>query len=1057
MATRYWVGGSGDWSGTTHWSATSGGAAGASEPTSADDVIVNASSGSPVITASGTANCASFVATGATGTLDATINVYGGTAVTIILVLPGTFAMATYNFGRVNFYNATAKTINVTGDTTKGKLDFSNSTGGISLVSNLACYSLTSSSGSTGIFNTGASTVSACYFSIGSGSTANFGTTTVSCYQEFVAETSSIITLNGTLNLLYNLAAGSVSGQIRIFTDGGHTYGTVNANVYPSTLATGSNLYITGTPTIGSLLLKSLTVAGDAEAFGAVAVIFGTVTVTSSAIVTGVDQYVNRLFVTSGAAGTQAEFVLTGTSTRLFANVDFADILVTYSSSVSGTSLGDCANNSGITFDAPRTLYQVGLIYNSSASWSTSSGGASGSAPPLAHDSIVFDSLSTSGEMVGPSLNLCKNVTDTALGVTVNLSKTASSASYARTSGSKFGVWGQIDGDARIFVVASASSNVLSLGARTDTTFKYNTAASTSYTVNLTIDTGAATVTLDGNCYIGILGAGTTLNGSLVVTSGILDLNDYPVRLRLLDVQSQTYCRSSTISFEKNNSSRLSVRGDPSLLDAEDATFNVSLWGLSLTFPDSGTVDNISLGTLNFYSASAGAQTVLFGKPFSATTLKRTIPYEGTLTLTVSSGKTVTFANLEIDGIQGTTQRCSTIVGATSSATGTIAISTPSVNTQFTHFRNANISGGTLNAYGPSDAGNNTGTINFVNNYSGAAFIGTGAATFTLPSDFNGQSMILVIGGGGSGGKGGGDSGPGGGGGGTTLDFDSIYLSPNETLYLTAGAGGAGATSVTIGNNGANSWVNYAGANSQPASLAQGVLANGGKGPTGSTTGAPYFYPFGGSGATVAGWGEYAIAGGSGGNSASLYSTGGGGGGAPGSIFNTTLTSYGGGGIYPPVATSSGGGGGGVRGAGASTTNVTPTTGGLGGANLSDVRAAGGTFSIAPEDGTDGGGGGGGGSATSAPTNIGGDGSTTSTYRYTSLDGSSSIGLTGIGSGSGGGASGNGAAGVPGIGGGSGGGGSLSPPSPGTAGGSGLVLILYGTYGPGRSYTTIVG
>jgi hypothetical protein len=43
--TRYWVGGSGNWAGTTHWSATSGGASGASEPTSTVNVIIDSNSG----------------------------------------------------------------------------------------------------------------------------------------------------------------------------------------------------------------------------------------------------------------------------------------------------------------------------------------------------------------------------------------------------------------------------------------------------------------------------------------------------------------------------------------------------------------------------------------------------------------------------------------------------------------------------------------------------------------------------------------------------------------------------------------------------------------------------------------------------------------------------------------------------------------------------------------------------------------------------------------------------------------------------------------------------
>jgi hypothetical protein len=45
MANRYYVGGTGDWHDTAHWSTTSGGSSGASIPTSSDDVFINASSG----------------------------------------------------------------------------------------------------------------------------------------------------------------------------------------------------------------------------------------------------------------------------------------------------------------------------------------------------------------------------------------------------------------------------------------------------------------------------------------------------------------------------------------------------------------------------------------------------------------------------------------------------------------------------------------------------------------------------------------------------------------------------------------------------------------------------------------------------------------------------------------------------------------------------------------------------------------------------------------------------------------------------------------------------
>lgn len=49
MATRFWVGGAGNWSSTTKWSDTSGGAGGFSVPTSADTAIFDANSGGKFI------------------------------------------------------------------------------------------------------------------------------------------------------------------------------------------------------------------------------------------------------------------------------------------------------------------------------------------------------------------------------------------------------------------------------------------------------------------------------------------------------------------------------------------------------------------------------------------------------------------------------------------------------------------------------------------------------------------------------------------------------------------------------------------------------------------------------------------------------------------------------------------------------------------------------------------------------------------------------------------------------------------------------------------------
>lgn len=69
MAARFLVaGGTGNWNSTTNWSATSGGASGASFPVAGDDVTLDAASGAASLTVNVASACANFNATGFTGT-----------------------------------------------------------------------------------------------------------------------------------------------------------------------------------------------------------------------------------------------------------------------------------------------------------------------------------------------------------------------------------------------------------------------------------------------------------------------------------------------------------------------------------------------------------------------------------------------------------------------------------------------------------------------------------------------------------------------------------------------------------------------------------------------------------------------------------------------------------------------------------------------------------------------------------------------------------------------------------------------------------------------------
>jgi hypothetical protein len=65
MADRYWVGGSGNWNSTSKWSATSGGASGASVPTASDNAIFDANSAAAhyTVTVTDNATCADLTFT----------------------------------------------------------------------------------------------------------------------------------------------------------------------------------------------------------------------------------------------------------------------------------------------------------------------------------------------------------------------------------------------------------------------------------------------------------------------------------------------------------------------------------------------------------------------------------------------------------------------------------------------------------------------------------------------------------------------------------------------------------------------------------------------------------------------------------------------------------------------------------------------------------------------------------------------------------------------------------------------------------------------------------
>lgn len=84
MANRYWIGGTGSWNDIVHWSSTSGGTPGASEPISSDDVFFDSNSFhslGQIVTVTPNAVCKDMIWNGSTNSpvlqVDNNFNVYG--------------------------------------------------------------------------------------------------------------------------------------------------------------------------------------------------------------------------------------------------------------------------------------------------------------------------------------------------------------------------------------------------------------------------------------------------------------------------------------------------------------------------------------------------------------------------------------------------------------------------------------------------------------------------------------------------------------------------------------------------------------------------------------------------------------------------------------------------------------------------------------------------------------------------------------------------------------------------------------------------------------------
>jgi hypothetical protein len=371
MADRYWVGGTAFWDGTagTKWSTTSGGAGGASVPTTADAVFfTNLSTGTCSI-GSGNTGALSINCTGFTGTIAGSVAITVAGSMTLVAGMTYTHS-GTVTFTGTGTLTTAGKlfsgvTVNGSGITLTLGDALSTSTRAVTVTQgtfttsnfSVTVDALSSSNSNIRTINLGSSTLT-----LSGGTPINFNT---SANLTFNAGTSQINIVGNTATLnagggvtFYNVSFTSNNAGVRIIA-GANTFNNLTLNASGSGM---SQLTLSANQTVSG----TLTCAGDSA--------------------------IARAFVRSDTIGTTRTITAAAVSAD---DCDFRDITIAGAAApISPTRGGDCGNNSGITFPAAKTVYRVGTntSWAGSSSWALTSGGTgSNNNFPLAQDTVIIN------------------------------------------------------------------------------------------------------------------------------------------------------------------------------------------------------------------------------------------------------------------------------------------------------------------------------------------------------------------------------------------------------------------------------------------------------------------------------------------------------------------------------------------------------------------------------------------------------------------------------------------------------------------------------------------
>jgi hypothetical protein len=591
MADRFWVtGGNGTWTSTTNWSATAGGASGATVPTAADSVFFDRTATYTVSIATGSV-CLNITVSAGTVTFggSATLTISGSMS-----LIAGTLWTNTQPL--VFASTASGRTITTNGVSFPCNITFGGAGGVWTLGSALTTTGLITIS--NGAFNTSA----AGNYALTCASIQATAATTAS-----ISLNASTVTLRGagsTTNISgTGLTFNAGTSQLNIGSSSGYSLSTNNRTFYnvtfTATNSTQASYSIGGVNTFNNLTFTPQSnTAILSVRLSANQTINGTLSASGPAIT-------SRIFIQSDTLGTARTLTLASPTT--LTNCDFRDI--TSSRAITATAGGNCGGNTNITFPAAKTVYWnlTGSQTWTATGWATSSGGTPNAANfPLAQDTVVFDNAgaATTVDQQSPGYNIG----------TLNMSArtTAVALSFNAGTPNVYGSW--ILGTGVTFPVAGT----LTFAGRGNT--QDITSAGITFPFSLQLDNIGGTVRLT---------SALTLSSTQTVSH----------RYGTFDLQSYTL---TTGRFVTNTSTRTLAFGTGNIT----LIGTVTVWSAattSLTVTGSRTV-NVVISTAGTVFLSPGSQTEANAVDFNIST--------GSYPLSIGSGSV--FRTLNFTGFSGT-------------------------------------------------------------------------------------------------------------------------------------------------------------------------------------------------------------------------------------------------------------------------------------------------------------------------------------------------------------------------------------------------------------------